>query len=70
MAHCDWRRVVVMASIIIRAAVAVYLMMFLLILALNASIGPVTPGLALARAALWPVWIATGHPSGTVTVYD
>lgn len=59
-----------MASIIARAAVATYLMMFALILALNASIGPVTPGLALARAVLWPLYIATGQPRGSrVPIY-
>lgn len=44
--------------------------MFLLILALNVSMGPVTPALALARAAVWPLFMATGQPRGTVTVYD
>ncbi len=30
----------------------------------------VTPGLALARAALWPLWLATGHPHGSPLTRD
>lgn len=29
-----------------------------LALAVNLASGPVTPGLALLRAALWPLWLA------------
>lgn len=30
----------------------------------------VTPGLALVRALLWPIWIATGWPAGTPLPMD
>lgn len=44
--------------------VGAYTIGFVGIFALNASIGPVTLGLALERAVVWPIWIATGHPQG------
>ncbi|MGY4621997.1 hypothetical protein ACVWZ4_007224 [Bradyrhizobium sp. USDA 4472] len=37
---------------------------FLLTLLLNVG-GPPTIGLALLRATVWPVFIATGRPEGT-----
>lgn len=37
---------------------------------LNLAIGPVSPGLAFLRGALWPIWITTGHPEGTRCVAD
>lgn len=43
---------------------------FSMILILNLCIGPVTPGLALVRAAVWPVWIATGRPEGQRAMMD
>ncbi len=58
-----------MASIILRSLFGAYLVIFALILALNLTIGPVTPALAFMRALLWPIWIATGYPQGVVTVY-
>jgi hypothetical protein len=30
----------------------------------------VTPGLALLRAAVWPLWIATGQPHGSPLPMD
>lgn len=32
--------------------------------AFNISIGPVTPGLSLLRAAVWPLYWLTGWPAG------
>jgi len=46
------------------AAGTVYAIGFVVILSLNLAIGPVTTGLAAARAALWPLWVSTGIPNG------
>jgi hypothetical protein len=44
---------------------------FLLVLFLHiALLGNVTPTLALSRAALWPIWLVTGHPHGVVMTID
>jgi len=40
------------------AGIAIYVAIAILAFILNAGIGPVTPGLALLRAALWPLWLA------------
>jgi hypothetical protein len=42
----------------------IYLVGVVAILSLNLAIGPVTTGLAAARAALWPLWVTTGIPNG------
>ena len=55
---------------LLRALGVVYAIGFVLILALNLSIGPVTPALALSRAAVWPAWIATGWPHGVPLTMD
>jgi hypothetical protein len=31
---------------------------------INASAGPITVGLAVFRAIVWPLWMATGWPQG------
>lgn len=49
---------------IMRWLIGAYVLGFVGIFLLNASIGPVTLGLALARAAVWPIWVATGWPQG------
>lgn len=36
----------------------VYVAIGVLAFVVNANIGPVTPGLALLRAVLWPLWLA------------
>ena len=43
----------------------VYSAGFALIFVIEAASGPVTPALALARAAAWPVYVTTGKPEGT-----
>jgi hypothetical protein len=45
-------------------ASVIYAIGFVAIFALNLAIGPVTTGLAAARAALWPLWVTTGIPTG------
>lgn len=45
------------------ALVALYCIGFSLILVVNLG-GPVTLGLALFRAAVWPVYLASGWPYG------
>jgi hypothetical protein len=35
-----------------------------------AALPMVTLGLAFLRAAIWPVWIATGHPHGSPLPMD
>lgn len=37
---------------------------FLGALALNLGSGPVTLGLSVVRAVVWPLWVATGKPEG------
>lgn len=39
------------------AGAAIYIAIAMLAFFVNASIGPVTPGLALLRAVLWPLWL-------------
>lgn len=58
-----------MIRIVLYSALGAYLVIFFLILALNLTMGPVTPALSFMRALLWPIWIATGYPHGVVTVY-
>lgn len=42
---------------IIWTAVAMYFVIAIAAFIFNANIGPVTPGLALLRALLWPLWL-------------
>jgi hypothetical protein len=44
-------------STIILIAMAVYVIVAVAAFVINASSGPVTPGLALLRAVLWPLWL-------------
>lgn len=46
------------------SGVGIYVAGFLFTAWLNLGIGPVTPGLALLRGAVWPLWWATGRPEG------
>ncbi len=48
----------------------IYIVGFILVFVFNASIGPVTPGIAFLRALIWPIWIATGWPQGEVQGFD
>ncbi len=41
-----------------------YLIGFALVFSMEVAVGPVTPGLALLRAIVWPLYIATGIPKG------
>jgi hypothetical protein len=43
---------------------AIYLVGFGAIFALNIAMGPVTLGLSLLRAIVWPLWVLTGIPHG------
>ena len=46
-----------MLKTVLVGGVAIYLVIAVLAFIANASIGPVTPGLALLRAVLWPLWL-------------
>jgi hypothetical protein len=48
----------------------IYTAGFLLVLVVNVMSGPVTVPLSIARAAVWPVWVATGHPEGVRQIPD
>lgn len=50
--------------------IGIYVLGFVLIFWLNANIGPVTLGLALLRAAVWPIWVTTGWPAGVPLTMD
>jgi hypothetical protein len=50
--------------------IAVYLVGFVFFLFLNLNIGPLTLGLCLLRALLWPLWVTTGIPHGTPLTMD
>jgi threonine/homoserine efflux transporter RhtA len=43
---------------------AIYMIGFLPILVMEMTVGPVTPGLALLRAVVWPLYVTTGRPQG------
>ncbi len=53
-----------------RIVLAIYLPCALVVFAINVASGPVTLGLSAARAAAWPIWIATGWPQGARLVMD
>ena len=44
--------------------VLIYVAGFVLTYIVNINIGPVTPGLSLLRAFVWPLWWLTGKPEG------
>lgn len=50
--------------ILIWSLVGLYLFGFGTVLVLGLNIGPVTPGLALLRAIVWPLYVTTGRPRG------
>lgn len=58
-----------MKPIVIALASAAYVVGFVSVFLVNSQL-PVTLGLALARAALWPIWIATGKPKGAQLPMD
>lgn len=50
---------------LIIAAATIYLVGFIVVFGVHAIfLQMVTPGLALLRAAVWPIWFATGWPEG------
>lgn len=53
-----------MAHALLWTAIGVYLLGFAAVLCVNVFAGPVTLGLALLRAVVWPLWVATGIPEG------
>ena len=55
---------------ILMSAAAIYAAGFFLVFSFEVSIGPVTPGLAVLRAAVWPVYAATGWPRGQTARMD
>lgn len=44
--------------------VSVYLVGFAFVLVIEMAAGPVTPGLALLRAVVWPLYVTAGIPKG------
>lgn len=48
----------------------IYLAGFAAIFAINICVGPVTLGLALLRALVWPIWWLTGLPHGAPMTMD
>lgn len=55
---------------VIWTLVGVYSVGFTLFLSLELMVGPVTPGLALLRAVVWPIFWATGWPHGVPLPMD
>lgn len=53
-----------MKDVILSVIVAIYFLGFGAIFVLNVAMGPVTLGLCLLRAILWPLWVLTGIPHG------
>lgn len=49
--------------------IAIYIVGFVLTMIVHVQL-PVTRGLALLRAAVWPVYITTGWPRGEPTMMD
>jgi hypothetical protein len=50
--------------------IGVYVVGFAFFFWIELMVGPVTPGLALFRAAVWPIFWATGWPRGTPMPMD
>jgi len=48
----------------------VYFSGFVVVFIGEMKAGPVTFGLALLRAFVWPIWLLTGWPSGQVQGFD
>jgi len=42
----------------------IYIIGFMFIFSMNLAISPVTVGLSLVRALVWPYYVATGKPKG------
>lgn len=42
----------------------VYVLGFVFVFAMEVTAGPVTLGLALLRATVWPLYLVTGIPTG------
>ena len=53
-----------------KAVAVAYAVAAAAIFALNWTSGPVTTGLAAARAVAWPLWLTTGIPQGVRFAYD
>lgn len=54
----------------LKIMLGLYALGFVLMSALQASIGPVTLGLAFVRAVAWPIFLATGWPHGAPLPMD
>ncbi len=50
--------------------IGIYVVGFVLTLWFNLAIGPLTLGLCLLRAAMWPIFWATGWPHGSPLPMD
>jgi hypothetical protein len=50
--------------------IIVYVAGFIVTFWVNATSMPITPGLALMRAAFWPILLVTGWPRGTPLPMD
>lgn len=59
-------------SMLVWLIVIAYCLGFVLAGWINATMLPVTPGLALLRSALWPIWLASGFrwPGGRLEPMD
>jgi hypothetical protein len=53
-----------MIWILAKIGVMIYIIGFMIFFAFNLAIGPVTAGLALYRAFVWPYFWVTGKPRG------
>lgn len=51
--------------------IAIYLLGFAFVFFINANLnGMITLPLCLLRALLWPLWLLTGHPHGSLLPMD
>lgn len=53
-----------------RAIFGVYSIGFILTFWLNVMVGPLTLGLCLLRAVVWPIWVTIGWPHGVPLTMD
>lgn len=51
-------------KILLWSLFSIYLIGFAVVFAAEAGSGPVTLGLSLVRASVWPIYISTGWPKG------
>lgn len=51
-------------KIVIWSLLSIYLIGFAFVLVVEVGSGPVTLGLSLVRASVWPIYITTGWPKG------